>query len=92
MTQQIAYEIIEKLSGTYEIPSRPVHIKDINELCRREYPGVYEDHYLSTSLGRLRHWKIISYNYRKREYTIINELPEPNICSTPITEEDIISE
>lgn len=85
------YELLQKLGG-YDIPSRPVHIKDLIILCKMEYPEVYEDCYFSTALGRLRQWGYISYHYGKREYTIIDEYPEPNICNTPITEKDLIRE
>lgn len=91
MTQQIAYELLQKLGG-YDIPSRPVHVRDIGILCKMEYPDVYYDHYLHTSLGRLRHWKYIAWDNKALTYTIINELEAPNIHRSPITEKDLIVE
>ena len=91
MTIQIAYELIQKLGG-YDIPSKPVHIKDIIILCKMEYPDVYTDKYLHTALGRLRHWKYVSYYHKDRTYQIIDELEAPNLHTEPIREEDLIQE
>lgn len=91
MTQLIAYRILQALGGN-TIPSKPVHINDIVELAKGQYPETYRDKYLHTGLGRLRHWKYVKWDNKNRTYTIIEAFPEPNIHCSPITEEDLIPE
>lgn len=91
MSKQIAYEILRALGGPHT-PSKPVHVKTIAQYCKEHYPDVYSDKYLHTGLGRLRHWKYITFDYATNTYTIIEDYPEPNLHTDPITEEDIIVE
>lgn len=91
MTQLIAYRILRALGGD-SIPSKPVHIKAIVEMAKDYYPETYRDKYLHTGLGRLRHWKYVTWDNNAKTYTIIEAFPEPNIHCSPITEDDIIAE
>jgi hypothetical protein len=91
MSKLLAYQILRELGGT-EIPSKPVHVKAISRYCKEHHPDVYRDRYIHTGLGRLRHWKYITFNYQDNTYTIIEEYEEPNIHATPITKDDIIAE
>jgi hypothetical protein len=91
MSKQLAYEILRILGGP-DTPSKPVHVKAIAKYCKEHYPDVYNDKYIHTGLGRLRHWKYITYDYEHNTYTIIEDYEAPNIHSSPITEDDIIAE
>lgn len=86
MSQKIVFNVIKELGGIN------VKQKDVIKIIRERHPCLYSSRYTSGALRRLKNKGYITEDFQTRTFTILEQYPELVTVSTPITEEDLVSQ